>query len=293
MLRGEAKLNLESTAATAGESTLARGRPRKRGKRSTFWRIRDEIPRRLELSLIVLSLALPLLIWTALYVSNTVNEIFLPSPWESAEAGYKMFAEGDLINDTRASSQRVFLGFGIGLLFAIPVGLGMGTFRSIRALFEPMIGMVRYAPATAFIFLLLIWLGIGEEPKVALVVLGTVFFNTVMISNVVWSVPSELIKASQTLGASSFGVFRRVIFPYAVPGMIDTFRVNLAAAWNLIVVAEVLAADEGLGFRIVRAGKFLNVDQIFVAIVVIGLIGVSTDIGLRILRDRIAPWSQE
>jgi NitT/TauT family transport system permease protein len=293
MMTGEVELNLEPAAATAAEKSLDRGRPRRRGRRSTFWRIRDDIPRRLELSLVVLSLLLPLLIWTAIYASGQVSRIFLPSPWESAQAGYEMLTSGDLLKDTRASSQRVFLGFGIGLLFAVPIGLGMGTFRSVRALFEPMIGMVRYAPATAFIPLLLIWLGIGEDPKIALVVIGTVFFNTVMIANVVWQVPAELIKASQTLGAGSFGVFRRVIFPYAVPGMIDTFRVNLAAAWNLIVVAEVLAADEGLGFRIVRAGKFLNVEQIFVAIAVIGVIGVGTDIGLRILRDRLAPWSQE
>jgi NitT/TauT family transport system permease protein len=293
MTTGEAELNLESTAATAGEPSLARGRTRRRGRRSTFWRIRDEIPRRLEYSLMALSLVLPFLIWTLVYLSGRVTEIFLPSPWVSAETGYEMLTSGGLLNDTLASCKRVFFGFGIGLLFAVPVGLGMGTFRSVRAFFEPAIGFVRYAPATAFIPLLLIWQGIGEPPKITLVIIGTIFFNTLMISNVVWQVPSELIKASQTLGAGSFGVFRRVIFPYAVPGMIDTFRVNLAAAWNLIVVAEVLAADEGLGFRIVRAGKFLHVDEIFVAIIVIGIIGVSTDIGLRVMRDRLSPWSQE
>jgi NitT/TauT family transport system permease protein len=84
-----------------------------------------------------------------------------------------------------------------------------------------------------------------------------------------------------------------VIFPYAVPGIIDAARVNLAAAWNLIVVAELIAADEGLGFRIVRAQKFLHVDQIFVAIVVIGVLGVVSDIILKTLRNRVAPWSQE
>ena len=103
--------------------------------------------------------------------------------------------------------------------------------------------------------------------------LGTVFFNTLMIANVVWQVPSELIRVSQTLGAGSASVFRKVIFPYAVPGVIDTARVNLAAAWNLIVVTELFAADEGLGFRIVRSQKFLHIDQIFVAIAVIGLLG--------------------
>ena len=191
------------------------------------------------------------------------------------------------------SSQRVAIGFGLSLLVAVPLGLGMGTFKSISALFEPVIGLVRYAPATAFVPLLLIWLGLGEEPKIALVFLGTVFFNTLMIANVVWQVPSELIRVSQTLGAGSASVFRKVIFPYAVPGVIDTARVNLAAAWNLIVVTELFAADEGLGFRIVRSQKFLHIDQIFVAIAVIGLLGLACDLALRSARNKLAPWSQE
>jgi NitT/TauT family transport system permease protein len=114
-----------------------------------------------------------------------------------------------------------------------------------------------------------------------------------MTANVVWQVPPELIKVSRTLGAGSGSVFRKVIVPYAVPGIFDAMRVNLAAAWNLIVVAELIAADSGLGFRIVRAQKFLHIDQIFVALVVIGLLGVTSDFLLRTLRDRLAPWSQE
>jgi NitT/TauT family transport system permease protein len=292
----EAELSVAVEApvlAEVGPPAAPRARRKQRGRRSVFWRVRDDIPRRLEIILGVVSIALPLAGWAALEASGRVNPIFLPSPAEVATAGWEMLTSGVLLTDTAASLQRVAIGFAISLMIAIPLGLAIGSFRSVQALFEPVIGLIRYAPATAFVPLLLIWLGIGEAPKIALVVLGTVFFNTLMTANVVWQVPSELIRVSMTLGAGSASVFRKVIFPYAVPGIIDTARVNLAAAWNLIVVTELIAADEGLGRRIINAQKFLHIDQIFVAIVVIGLIGLASDILLRSLRNRIAPWSQE
>ena len=268
---------------------------RKRSARrpSTFWRIRDEIPPRLRLPLVVISILMPLAIWVALDLSGQVSDIFLPSPFKVLTAGREMVASGQLQGDTYTSVRRVAIGFGIALLISIPLGLAMGTFKSIEALFEPAIGIIRYMPATAFIPLLLIWMGLGESPKIALIVIGTVFFNTLMTANVVWQVPAELIKVSRTLGADAWTVFRKVIFPYAVPGVIDAARVNLAAAWNLIVVAELLAADKGLGFRITRAQRFLHIDQIFVVLIVIGVLGVATDIALRAVRNRVAPWSQE
>lgn len=258
-----------------------------------FWRIRDEIPRRLELALIVASVLMPLLIWQGLVLSETVNPTFLPSPVATAEAAYDMVTDGQLLDDTFASTRRVAIGFTLSLLIAIPLGLAMGTFSSMRALFEPAIGLIRYAPATAFVILLVVWLGLGENSKIALVVLGTVFFNTLMTANVVWQVPMELIKVTQTLGAGSGAVFRKVIVPHAIPGMIDVARVNLAAAWNLIVVTEMFNAEFGLGRLIVRSQKFLQIDRIFAAIVIIGLIGLATDVALRTLRNRVAPWSQE
>ena len=286
-------LGLDPRAIAVTKGALGASRQKKRRKRSTFWRVREDIPRPLELGLIALSLALPFIVWQLVYMSGQVNDIVLPSPAATAEKAYEMLVEGPLLSDAQISTQRVGIGFGLSLLVAVPLGLAMGTFTSIRALFEPAIAMLRYPPATAFTVLFLIWLGIGEEPKVALVFYGTVFFNTLMIANVVWSVPGEMIRAAQTLGASSFTVFRKVVFPFAVPGIIDAARVNLAAAWNLIIVAELLAAEEGLGRRIVSAQKFLRTEEIFTVIVVIGIIGVATDIGLRTLRNRLSPWAQE
>lgn len=290
----------QSEDVITGTGPVARGgsgRARQRqlgGKApSRFWRIRESIPLRLELSLMVLSLVLPVAAWWGLELSGRVRDAFLPSPLETAQTGWDLIASGDLGVATWASVQRVALGFGIGMLIAIPLGLGMGTFRTVNALFEPAIAFVRYMPASGFIPLFIMWLGFGEEPKVALLVMGTVFFNTIMISNLVWQVPSELIRVALTLGAGNTTVFRKVILPYALPGIIDTARVNLAAAWNLIVVAELLAAQEGLGVSIIRAQRFLRTDDIFVALIVIGLIGVTTDILLRLLRNRVAGWSQE
>lgn len=260
---------------------------------SHFWRIREAVSPRLRIALVAASLTLPLLVWIALDVTRAVNPIFLPSPTSVLLAARELITSGVLLDDVRASLSRIGFGFGIAVLISVPLGLAMGTFKSVEALFEPVIGLVRYMPATAFVPLLLIWLGLGEAPKVGLIVIGVVFFNTLMTANVVWQVPTEMIKVAFTLGANNVAVFTKVIFPYSVPGMIDAMRVNLAAAWNLIIVSELVASDQGLGYRIVRAQKFLHIDQIFAILVVIGVLGLASDIALRTLRNRVAPWSQE
>lgn len=290
---GESSGGSQRDRADAPLITFVTPQKRVTKRPSTFWRFREEIPFRLKWSLLIFSSIAPIAAWIILYQTHTVNPIFLPSPADVIDSGQTLISNGSFSRDVTASLRRVAIGFGISLAVSIPLGLAMGSFRSIQHLFEPMIGFVRYMPATAFVPLLLIWLGLDESPKIALIFIGTVFFNTVMVANLVWSVPTELVRVSYTLGASTRTVFARVIFPHSVPGMFDTARVNLAAAWNLIIVAELLAATEGLGFRIVRAQRFLNIDQIFFVLIVIGIIGVTLDISLRVMRNRVAPWSQE
>jgi NitT/TauT family transport system permease protein len=159
-------------------------------------------------------------------------------------------------------------------------------------MFDPAIGLVRYMPAPAFIPLLIIWLGLGEGSKIALLFIGTVFFNTLMTADVAGLVPKQMIDAAFTLGAGRWTVLRKVILPHSVPGMIDAMRVNVAATWNLVVVAELIAAQAGLGYRITRAQRFLQTDQIFAVLIVIGLIGVGMDLGFRLLRKGVAPWAE-
>ena len=266
---------------------LAAGRPRVR-----MLRLREQVPDRLRLPLAVVSVLLPLLVWTALSSTGAVDPKFLPSPGAVLRALRRLAAGGELWSDAQATLTRVAIGFALVVAVSVPLGLAMGTWPVARALFEPMIGLVRYMPAPAFIPLLVIWLGLGESSKIALLVIGTVFFNTLMSADVASQVPAELINVSYTLGAGRWQVIRKVIVPYAVPGLLDAMRVNIAATWNLVVVAELIAAQEGLGYRIVRAQRFLQTDTIFAVLIVIGLIGVTMDVAFRLLRNRLAPWAR-
>jgi len=258
---------------------------------SRLWGIRQNIPRGARRVLITIGVITPLLAWWALTASQAVNPVFLPSPQDVLRSGQELFASGELAADTFATVRRVVLGFGLAVLVSVPLGLLIGSFRAGEALFEPLLALLRYLPASAFIPLLLIWLGLGEPSKVGLLFIGTVFFNTLMTADVVRLVPRELIQVSYTLGANRREVLRKVIFPHALPGMIDAMRVNAAAAWNFVVVAELVASTSGLGYRIVRSQRFLQTGRIFAVLIVIGLIGLALDLSFRKLRSSVAGWA--
>ncbi|MEM6427315.1 MAG: ABC transporter permease, partial [Cyanobacteria bacterium P01_D01_bin.128] len=187
--------------------------------------------------------------------------------------------------------RRVFVGFALAGLVAAPVGIAMGAFASVRSLLEPIIGIVRYMPSPAFIPLLIIYLGLDEAPKIALIFIGTVFFNTLMIMDAVKFVPKDLLETTYTLGGRRRQVLLQVIAPYVLPNILDAFRINMAASWNLVVVAELVAAETGLGKRILLAQKFFNTDEIFACLIVLGLIGFLMDLSLRYLMRLTCRWA--
>jgi NitT/TauT family transport system permease protein len=245
---------------------------------SVFWRIAEDIPPQLNLALVTGSIAIPLVLWWLITSFGNINPTFLPSPTQVLAAGWRLWVAGDLLKDTIASLWRVGVGFLLSSLVAIPIGLLMGSFRSIRALLEPLFGLMRYMPAPAFIPLLILYQGIGEEPKVTLIFIGTFFFNALMVMDTVKFVPKELIEATYMLGGDRRSTVMQVILPHVLPGILDACRINLAAAWQLVIVAELIAATEGLGRRISVAGRFLRTDEIFVGIIVVGIIGLAFDL---------------
>ena len=259
-------------------------------KPTVFWRIGEDIPKPLYISLVILSIIVPLTIWWSVSVSGAVNSRYLPSPIQIIAAFSRLWHQGYVIQDVSASFLRVASGFFLAALVSLPLGIGMGTFASIRALAEPIIGILRYMPAPAFIPLLILYLGINEEPKIALIFIGTVFFNTLMIMDAVKFVPKQLIETTYTLGGKRLQVLFQVITPYIVPSIIDTFRINMAASWNLVVVAELIAASEGLGKRIELARKFVKTDEIFVCLIILGIIGFSIDLFFRWLLKVSCKW---
>ncbi|MEO0409686.1 MAG: ABC transporter permease [Cyanobacteria bacterium P01_A01_bin.135] len=260
---------------------------------TTFWRLREEIPAGLSTLMMVLSVLIPLLAWWFVSTLGVVDEKFLPSPLMVAQALGGLWQDGFLVGDTLASFLRVAAGFLLAAAVSVPLGISMGSFAAVRSLFEPIIGIVRYMPAPAFIPLLIIYLGLGEAPKVALIFVGTVFFNTLMIMDAVKFVPKELLETTYTLGGQRRQALLQVIAPYVVPNIIDAFRINLAASWNLVVVAELVAAETGLGKRILLAQKFFQTDQIFACLIVLGLIGFLMDLSLRLLGRVVCAWAMD
>lgn len=216
----------------------------------------------------------------------------VPSPLETLTALRSNWDDGTLATDFRASAGRIAVGYAISVAIGVVVGVAIGSLRSVEASLEAPIGFMRYVPATALTPLLLLWMGIDEAPKITLITVGTVFFNILMVADVARNVPRELLEASYTLGATRRAVLRRVVLRHSVPGIIDVARINLAAGWLMLVVAELLAAQEGLAFRIVRAQRFRQVDTMFAMLIVFGVIGMVSDLGLRKLRDLSSPWAR-
>ncbi len=258
---------------------------------TVFWRLAEDIPKPLSTTLTFGSIALPLLLWWLVTQFGSIDPIFLPAPSQVWAAAVRMGASGELWQDTIASLWRVGVGFALSMLFAIPIGILMGSFASIRALLEPLFGLIRYMPAPAFIPLLIIYQGIGEEPKVTLILIGTFFFNALMVMDTVKYVSKDLIEATYMLGGNRVQTLLNVIFPHTIPGILDACRINLAAAWQLVIVAELVAATEGLGRRISVAGRFLRTDEIFVGLIVIGIIGLVLDLLFQYAIRVMCRWS--
>lgn len=260
---------------------------------SAFWRLSEPISPRLDWLLRLASVAVPLILWWVLSESEIVNPKFLPSPLDVIGALGRLWEKGLFFDDLQASLFRVGSGFLLAAVLSVPLGIAMGAFAAVRSLLEPIIGIVRYMPAPAFIPLLIIYLGLDEAPKVALIFIGVIFFNTLMIMDAVKFVPKHLLETTYTLGGSQLQTLTQVITPYVLPNIIDTFRINMAAAWNLVVVAELIAANEGLGKRIAIAQKFFRTDEIFAYLIILGVIGFLVDLSLRMLLKTTCKWAME
>jgi NitT/TauT family transport system permease protein len=297
VLGTDPEAELGAVEADPSQRGRARGQGRRSGKgrgrkQGALLRLRAEIPLPARMGLAVVGVvSLFALWWFAAYVLST-STVLVPTPSATWKAGVDYWNSGELTTDLWASALRVIKGYSLSMGVGVVLGLAIGSFRSIEAFWESPIGFLRYIPATALTPLFLLWLGIDETPKVALIIAGTVFFNILMVADVARNVPRELITASYTLGASRSRVLRRVILPHSWPGIIDVARINLAAAWVMLVVAELLAAQSGLGYRLVQSQRFRQVDRMFAILMIFAGIGIASDLALRGLRNRIAPWAR-
>lgn len=203
---------------------------------------------------------------------------------------YGWFAEDDLLGDIWISVYRVTAGFVISAVLALPLALLIGTYRPLQALFEPLTDFIRHMPPVAFIPLVMLWVGIEESAKIAIIFIGTFFQMVLMMAEDIRRVPMAQIEAAQTMGATRGELIGLVILPSAKPALLDTLRVTMGWAWTYLVVAELVAANSGLGFAILKAQRFLQTDKIFAGILLIGLFGLLMDQSFRWLRRKRFPW---
>jgi NitT/TauT family transport system permease protein len=279
-----------TASATARSTRTSRSRGRGRRQHALF-RLRGEISLGARIAIAVFGIAALIGLWW-LAADVLVNQSFFASPSDTVGGLRTLWESGNLASDVQASGLRILKGYSISLAVGIVLGVLIGSFRSVEAFWESPIGFLRYVPATALTPIFLVALGIDEAPKVALVIAGTVFFNVVMIADVARLVPREMILTSYTLGASRARVLARVVMPHCIPGIIDVARVNLAAAWPMLVVAELLAATDGLGYRLTVLKRGNDFDQIFAVLLVFAVIGLVSDLVLRWLRNRVSPWAR-
>ena len=254
------------------------------------WKIRGWISQRSYWTLAAVGLALPLAGWTLLTAFGSVNRVFLPGPLDVVNRIGVWFRDDALLSDVGISFFRVVAGWALSALVALPLGLLIGTFRAVQALLEPLTDFIRYMPAVAFIPLVMLWIGIDESAKVAIIFIGTFFQMVLMVAEDVRRVPMAQIEAAETMGANRCEVIEKVIIQSAKPALLDTLRITMGWAWTYLVVAELVAANSGLGYAIIKAQRFLQTDKIFAGILLIGAIGLAMDQSFRLVHRLAFPW---
>ena len=230
-------------------------------------------------------------LWAAATLSGFVSKTFLADPITMVKAGWTLLTEMGFAKDIGMTVWRVVGGFVIAALVALPLGVAMGAYKPVEAFFEPFVSFARYLPASAFIPLLILWAGIGESQKLAVIFIGSFFQLVLMIAVVVGNTRRDLVEAAYTLGSSDRGLVWRVLIPGAAPEICEILRMVLGWAWTYVIVAELIGASSGIGHMITDSQALLATDQIIFGIIVIGLIGLASDLGFKWLNRRLFPWA--
>jgi NitT/TauT family transport system permease protein len=251
---------------------------------------REPIPKSLYFILALSSFAFFLILWSILTYGRFVDPLFLPSPGRVFQAGVDLFSQLEFTTDILNSVYRVMMGFIIAAIIGVPIGLIMGTFKVAEAFTEPVVGFVRYMPASAFIPLFILWLGIGDIEKIAIIFVGSFFQLVLMVAVVAKNVHQDMLETAYTLGAKRFQVIRRVLLPASLPGIVDTLRIIVGWAWTYIIVAELVASASGIGYMIISSQRMLRTGNIIFGILTIGMLGLLTDFFSKWLYNRLFPW---
>jgi NitT/TauT family transport system permease protein len=229
--------------------------------------------------------------WAWITLGGHVNRIFLADPLSMLQDGWRLLVEDNFALDILITIWRVFGGFVLASVIAVPLGIAMGAWKPVEAFLEPFVSFARYLPASAFIPLLILWAGVGEVEKLLVILLGSVFQLILIIAVSVGNTRRDLVEAAYTLGSSDRGIVRRVIVPANAPEIAETLRLVLGWAWTYVIVAELIGSSSGIGYMIINSQSRLATGQIIFGIIVIGLIGLISDTAFKAFNRWLFPWS--
>lgn len=255
------------------------------GRRSLDPRIRDWI---LRIGAVVFFIG----VWTFLTNTGLVNPTFMPSPQRVVEESQRFIENGDLLTGVLSSSRRVIIGFVLASAFSVPLGIVLGVWQPAKAFFDPIISLLRPLPSITWIPLTMLWLGIGEVQKYAIVFMGTWIYVLLYTMEATKRVDPTLIQAARNLGASRTAIMREVVLPGSFPGIISGLKVTLAISWSCVLSAELVAANEGLGALIWQGKDFNNLALVLVGMAAISVTVLMMDVLVRLIEDRLLPWER-
>ena len=239
-----------------------------------------------------LSVVVLLTVWHAVTAGGYISAIFLPSPAQVVGQARRYLTDGSLFWHVLTSGRRVLVGFLLAAAVAVPLGIVLGTSRTAKALFDPILSIIRPLPSLSWIPLTILWFGIDEGQKYAIVFMGTFASALLYVMESTRRVDPLLIKAAQNLGATRLDVLREVILPGSLPGIISGLKVCLALAWTCVLSAEMVAATHGLGALIWFAKDWNNMALVMVGMVSISITVLVIDSAFRVIEDRILPWER-
>jgi NitT/TauT family transport system permease protein len=230
-------------------------------------------------------------VWAVATLGGFVPRTFLADPIACVRSGWVLLTEQGFAKDIGYTVWRVLGGFVVAAVLAVPLGVLMGAYKPIEAFVEPFVSFARYLPASAFIPLLILWAGIGEAQKLALIFIGSFFQLVLMIALQVGGTRRDLVEAAYTLGASDAGIVQRVLIPAAAPQIAETLRLVLGWAWTYVIVAELIGASNGIGHMITDSQALLATDQIIFGIITIGVIGLVSDLAFKRANRALFQWA--
>jgi NitT/TauT family transport system permease protein len=239
----------------------------------------------------ILPIVILFVLWYLLSATGTVSPVFLPSPAHTLQAFFSLLSASFFRQELLPSLIRIGGAFLISVAIALPLGVLAGQSETVARLVLPLCGFTRYLPVAALVPLCILWFGIGDAQKIAVITIGVVFQLTLLLTADSAAVPKELIEAGRTFGLSRGEIIWRIVLPCAMPRMWDDLRIAAGWAWSYLILAELVAGNRGIGYFIIQSQRYLITDQVFAGILFVGVLGLLTDFLFRISGSRLFRWA--